>query len=111
VHNLSGPTSAKAWLALIGFSARKPNRVHLWDATCGCYKIINIEDLDAYDRKGRSGWARTLSLQLLPNGNWFVSGITSLREITPEGEELWRVSIQPKPQWSGFHKVIRYQLR
>jgi len=95
----------------IGYTYRRSNGAKLWDFECDCFKLVSIIDEDAESPKGRSGWSRSLSLQYLGENQWFISGITSLRQITTSGEEIWRASISPNPQWKGFHKVIRYEVK
>ena len=96
---------------MIGYTYRRSNGAKLLDFKCGCFKFVSITDEDTYSPKGSSGLARSLSLQYLGNDQWFVSGITSLRQITSSGEEIWKASISPVPQWKGFHKVIRYEVK
>lgn len=97
---------------LIGYTYRRSNGAKLWDDKCNCFKSVSILDDNAYAPKsGELGWSRSLSLQFLGKDQWFVSGITTLRQITTTGDEIWKASISPDPQWSGFHKVIRYEIK
>jgi len=94
---------------LIGYSLRAPNSVKLWDFDCECYKLLEVKDKNAIRKDGKNR-TRSLSLQYLGGGQWFVSGSTMLRQIKTDGAEIWKAKISPKPLWSGFHKVIRYEL-
>lgn len=97
---------------LVGYTYRRQNGAKLWENECKCFKSVSILDDNAYAPKsGELGWSRSLSLQYLGIDQWFVSGITSLRQITTNGDEIWKASISPAPQWSGFHKVIRYEVK
>jgi len=95
---------------LIGYSLRTPNSVKLWDFDCECYKLLEVKDKNAIRKDGKNR-TRSLSLQYLGGGQWFVSGSTMLRQIKTDGTEIWKAKISPKPLWSGFHKVIRYELK
>ena len=95
---------------LIGYSLRAPNSVKLWDFDCECYKLLEVKDKNAIRKDGKNR-TRSLSLQYLGGGQWFVSGSTMLRQIKTDGTEIWKAKISPKPLWSGFHKVIRYELK
>jgi hypothetical protein len=95
---------------LIGYSLRVPNSVKLWDFDCECYKLLEVKDKNAIRKDGKNR-TRSLSLQYLGGGQWFVSGSTMLRQIKTDGTEIWKAKISPKPLWSGFHKVIRYELK
>ena len=95
---------------LIGYTSRAPNSLNLWDDRCDCFRIIVLLDENAFNprRRGRWGFARSLSLQFIGKDQWFASGILSLRQLTTDGKEIWHLQISPKRQWTGFHKVVRY---
>jgi len=95
---------------LIGYTLRGPNSAKLWDFDCECYKFLKIKDINAIRKEGKNR-TRSLSLQYLGENQWFVSGSTMLRQIKTDGTEIWKAKISPKPLWSGFHKVIRYELK
>lgn len=94
----------------IGYTSRAPNSLNLWDDRCDCFRIVELLDENAFKprRVDRRGWARSLSLQFVGKDQWFASGITSLRQLTTGGKEIWHLQISPTRQWTGFHKVVRY---
>jgi hypothetical protein len=96
---------------LIGYTSRAPNSLNLWNDQCDCFRKIELLDKNAvHPRRDEWGWARSLSLQFIGKDQWFASGITSLRQLTTDGNKIWHLQISPKRQWKGFHKVVRYTI-
>jgi hypothetical protein len=89
---------------IIGYSARSPNRIIIKNKACGCFKEIPIEE-----QLGGKASARTLSLENIDDGLWFVSGVLHLYIISETGEILWKLShdgLKGRPV--GFHSAVTF---
>lgn len=89
---------------LIGYSARLPNRLHLFSKSCDCYKEVILEEV--LDGKPET---RTLSLQRIGEGLWFTSGVNSLYILDDDGKIHWKLQhdlLRGRPK--GFHAAVIY---
>jgi len=90
--------------ALIGYSARSPNRLVLMNDDCHCFKEVVIDE-----PIGGKASTRSLSLQYLGKGLWFTSGVTALYIMNDEGKIYWKLEhegLRGRP--IGFHAAVLF---
>jgi hypothetical protein len=90
--------------ALIGYSARSPNRLILMNDACHCFKEVAIDEMI-----GGKVSTRSLSLQYLGKGLWFTSGVTALYILNDEGKIYWKLEhegLRGRP--IGFHAAVLF---
>ena len=87
---------------LIGYSARFPNRIILFNDACRCFKEVLIRE-----SLGANVQTRSLSLQYLGKGYWFTSGVTGLYILNDDGKVFWKLEHeQLKGRPIGFHSAV-----
>ena len=90
---------------LIGYSARFPNRIVLFNDICSCFKEVVINE-----SLGANTQTRSLSLQYLGKGYWFTSGVTGLYILNDDGRVFWRLEHnQLKGRPIGFHSSVIFE--
>lgn len=92
---------------LVGYTLRAPNRVVIRNRTCDCMREHVLEEALPGRRSTRS-----LSLQKVGPGLWFVSAVTGLYLMTEEGDLVWRLrhsQLNGRPQ--GFHSAVFFELQ
>lgn len=89
---------------LVGYSARRPNRLVLLSETCNCFKEVVLEE-----KLAGHAQSRTLTLQYLGRGKWFTSGVSGLYIIDAEGKIYWHFEhdgLRGRPV--GFHSAVLF---
>jgi hypothetical protein len=89
---------------LIGYTARMPNRLVLFNESCACFKEVLIDEAI-----GGKVNTRSLSLQYLGKGFWFTSGVTGLYIVNDEGKIFWKLvhdGLRGRP--IGFHAAVLF---
>ncbi len=87
---------------LAGYTLQAPNRVVMRNSACNCLR----EDVLDEALPGRRS-TRSLSLQRVGPGLWFVSAVTGLYLLTEEGDRVWQLghsALNGRPQ--GFHSAV-----
>lgn len=91
--------------SLVGYTLRDPNRVVVRNEACGCMREYPVHEALPGGRRTRS-----LSLQKVAPGLWFVSGVTGLYLMTDDGDIVWRLrhaALNGRPQ--GFHAAVVFK--
>ena len=89
---------------LVGYTARMPNRLVLFNERCACFKEVLIDEAI-----GGKANTRSLSLQYLGKGFWFTSGVTGLYIVNDEGKIYWKLEhegLRGRP--IGFHAAVLF---
>jgi hypothetical protein len=87
---------------LVGYTLRAPNRMVIHNSKCNCMREHVL-----YEALPGKRSTRSLSLQRVAQGLWFISAVSGLYLMTEDGDIVWRLrhsGLNGRPQ--GFHSAV-----